>query len=99
MIAWLAKPLPLAPAPSRLPHERGSGQERYDVAHACGHMTKYRAAQIELSQLRRLEIASVAEATTLLLLLGLAVPLKHLGGWSMGVHVAGPVHGLAFLAY
>jgi integral membrane protein len=62
-------------------------------------MTKYRAAQMELSQLRLLEIASVAEATTLLLLLGLAVPLKHLGGWNTGVHVVGPIHGLAFLAY
>ena len=66
---------------------------------AGGGMTASRAAEIELSQLRRLEIASFAEATTLLLLLGLAVPLKHLGGWDMGVRVMGPVHGLAFLGY
>jgi len=62
-------------------------------------MTQDQAAQIELAQLRRLEIASCAEATTLLLLLGLAAPLKHLDGWDMGVRVMGPVHGLAFLAY
>lgn len=54
---------------------------------------------IELAQLRRLEIVSTAEATTLLLLVGVAVPLKHLGGWNAGVRVMGPVHGLAFLAY
>ncbi len=56
-------------------------------------------AQTELAQLRRLEIASCAEAATLLLLVGLAVPLKHLGGWDIGVRAMGPVHGLAFLAY
>ena len=55
--------------------------------------------EIELVQLRRLEFASFAEATTLILLLAVAVPLKHLGGWPMAVHVMGPVHGLAFLAY
>lgn len=54
---------------------------------------------VELAQLHRLEIASIAEATTLILLIGLAVPLKHLGGWSLGVTVMGPVHGLAFAAY
>jgi integral membrane protein len=71
---------------------------RRDAARADG-MTADRAVDIELSQLRRLEIASFAEATTLLLLLGVAVPLKHLGGWDMGVRVMGPVHGLAFVAY
>jgi integral membrane protein len=54
---------------------------------------------IELAQLRRLEVASVAEATTLLLLVLAAVPLKHLGGWELGVRLMGPIHGLAFLAY
>jgi integral membrane protein len=55
--------------------------------------------QIELTQLLRLEIASCAEAATLLVLLFVAVPLKHLGGWDVGVRVMGPVHGLTFLAY
>ncbi len=53
----------------------------------------------ELAQLRRLKIASLAEATTLLLLVAVAVPLKHLASWSFGVRIMGPVHGLAFVAY
>jgi integral membrane protein len=54
---------------------------------------------LETTQLRQLEIASFAEATTLILLLLIAVPLKHFSGWNFGVKVMGPVHGLAFLAY
>ncbi|SAI49565.1 integral membrane protein [Bordetella ansorpii] len=53
----------------------------------------------ELAQLRRLELVSVLEGTTLLLLVFMAVPLKHLGGWPYGVQALGPVHGLAFVAY
>lgn len=53
----------------------------------------------ERAQLRRLEVASAIEAVTLLLLVGLAVPLKHLGGWAPGVMVMGAVHGLAFVAF
>lgn len=51
------------------------------------------------ARLRQLAYASVAEGTTLLLLLGVAVPLKHLGGWPLAVQVMGPVHGFAFLLY
>jgi integral membrane protein len=54
---------------------------------------------VEIIQLRQLEIASFAEATTLILLMLIAVPLKHFAGWNLGVKVMGPVHGLAFLAY
>lgn len=54
---------------------------------------------IERAQLRRLEIASFAEATTLVLLVCVAVPLKHLAGYPAGVRIMGPVHGLAFLGY
>jgi integral membrane protein len=53
----------------------------------------------ELAQIRRLEVVSIAEATTLVLLVVLAVPLKHLGGWELGVRLMGPIHGLAFVAY
>ncbi len=53
----------------------------------------------ELQQLRRLEIVSAAEAGTLILLVLVAVPLKHLAGWEPGVRIMGPVHGMAFLAY
>lgn len=49
--------------------------------------------------LRHLRLASALEGTTLLLLLGLAVPLKHLAGWPQAVSVLGPVHGAAFLFF
>lgn len=62
-------------------------------------MTTSEINRMEVAQLRRLEIMSIAEATTLLVLVGLAVPLKYLGGWEMGVRIMGPIHGLAFLAY
>lgn len=53
----------------------------------------------ESTQLRWLGILSVLEATTLVLLIAVAVPVKHLAGWNAAVHVMGPVHGLAFLGY
>jgi integral membrane protein len=52
-----------------------------------------------LAQLRQLELASLAEAATLSILVLVAVPLKHLGGWDLGVRVLGPLHGFAFVAY
>lgn len=55
--------------------------------------------ELERAQLRRLRIASLGEATTLLLLVGVAVPLKHLAGQPLGVRLMGPVHGLMFLIY
>ena len=54
---------------------------------------------LETAQLRRLELASLIEATTLVLLICVAVPLKHLAGLPVAVAVMGPVHGLAFLAF
>ena len=53
----------------------------------------------ERVQLRVLKAACLVEGTTLLLLVLIAVPLKHFGGWPAGVQVMGPVHGLAFMAY
>ncbi len=55
--------------------------------------------RIEFAQLRRLKIVSFIEATTLVLLVCIAVPLKHLAGYPIGVRVMGPVHGLVFLTY
>lgn len=55
--------------------------------------------KIELAQLRRLKVVSLLEGTTLLLLVLVAVPLKHLAGWKTASSIMGPVHGLAFLAY
>ena len=57
------------------------------------------ARRDELGQLRRLEMVAFVEATTLLLLLCVAVPLKHVAGIGSVVHVMGPVHGVAFLTY
>jgi integral membrane protein len=47
----------------------------------------------------RLRLAGLVEGTTLLLLIGAAVPLKRLAGWPEGVSLLGPVHGLVFLLY
>ena len=55
--------------------------------------------RLELAQLRWLEVASLVEATTLVLLVGVAVPLRHLAGLPGAVKVLGPLHGLAFAAY
>jgi integral membrane protein len=52
----------------------------------------------ERAQIRRLSIASLLEASTLIVLVFVAVPLKHLAGWSAAVAIVGPVHGVAFLA-
>lgn len=51
------------------------------------------------SALLRLRWMSWLEGTTLLLLIGVAVPLKRLAGWPQGVSLLGPVHGIAFLFY
>lgn len=53
----------------------------------------------EGAQLRRLEIVSLVEATTLLCLVLIAVPLKHIAGLPLASSILGPVHGLAFLTY
>jgi integral membrane protein len=50
-------------------------------------------------QLGRMRIASILEATTLAVLVFVAVPLKHAFGMPEVVSVMGPVHGLAFLFY
>ncbi len=57
------------------------------------------ARRDERLQLRRLEIASFAEASTLVLLVCVAVPLKHLAGHGEAVRVMRSLHGLTFLTY
>lgn len=47
----------------------------------------------------RLRIAAWLEGLTLLILLFIAVPLKHLAGHAGVVSAMGPVHGVAFLFY
>ncbi len=53
-------------------------------------------------QKRRLGLmrwASLAEATTLILLVAVAMPLKYWAGMPQAVQIIGPVHGAAFVAY
>lgn len=54
---------------------------------------------IEGAQLRRMRLVSLFEGTTLVVLVGVAVPLKHLAGYPTATTVMGPIHGVAFLIY
>lgn len=53
----------------------------------------------ELGQLRRMRAVSILEGATLLLLLGVGVPLKHLAGLPIATSIMGPIHGIAFILY
>ncbi len=53
----------------------------------------------DVAQIRRLRLASFIEATTLLILLLVAVPLKHAFGYALATRIMGPVHGAAVMAY
>lgn len=55
--------------------------------------------RLEHQQLKRLEIMSLVEATTLVLLVFVTAPAKHLLDWPLGSRLLGPVHGVAFLVY
>jgi len=55
--------------------------------------------KINVSLLDQLKLASIIEASTLALLVCVAVPLKHLWDWPTGVRAMGPLHGLAFIFY
>ncbi|MDH0867654.1 DUF3817 domain-containing protein [Mitsuaria sp. GD03876] len=46
-----------------------------------------------------LRLLCLLEAFTLLALVLVAVPLKHLAGLPLAVSVMGPIHGMAFLAF
>ncbi|MBV9561475.1 MAG: DUF3817 domain-containing protein [Bradyrhizobium sp.] len=48
---------------------------------------------------RAVRLLAIAEALTLLTLIFIAVPLKHIGGIRQATTVLGPVHGLTFLAF
>lgn len=58
-----------------------------------------RAAEGERAQVRLLRLASIVEGATLLVLLFLAVPAKHVFGYPEATEVVGPMHGVAFVAY
>jgi len=53
----------------------------------------------EHRQLRWMRAVSLLEGSTLLALVLVAVPLKHLAGVPMATRIMGPIHGLAFLLY
>lgn len=53
----------------------------------------------ELRQLGRMRAVSYLEGSTLLLLLGVAAPLKHIAGYPIATAIMGPAHGLAFVVY
>jgi integral membrane protein len=53
----------------------------------------------ERTQLRRMRLASLLEGVTLVSLLFVAVPLKHVAGYPTATSVMGPIHGMAFLLY
>ncbi|WP_372398908.1 DUF3817 domain-containing protein [Azospirillum sp. HJ39] len=55
--------------------------------------------QEDRRQMLRMRTACLVEGGTLLLLLFVAVPLKHLAGFPDAVRAMGPIHGLAFLTY
>lgn len=55
--------------------------------------------QMLKSPLGRLRLLGLLEGLSLLLLLGVAVPLKHLYHDATLVRVLGPVHGLLFLLF
>ncbi|MGO3869738.1 hypothetical protein CLH39_10155 [Alcaligenes faecalis] len=51
------------------------------------------------SRVAQLRFFCLVEAVTLLTLLFIAVPLKHLAGYPLGVSVIGPIHGFVFLVF
>jgi integral membrane protein len=61
--------------------------------------TTQAATAEDLALIRRLRLVSLVEASTLLVLLLVAVPLKHAFGYAWATKIMGPVHGAAFVAY
>jgi integral membrane protein len=53
----------------------------------------------DLNQLRRMRLVSLLEGATLVILILVAVPLRHIGGYRIATMIMGPVHGTAFLLY
>lgn len=51
------------------------------------------------SLLPRFRRVALLEGVSFLLLLGVAMPLKYLADWPLGVRVVGLAHGVLFIAY
>ncbi|MEZ2296421.1 DUF3817 domain-containing protein [Variovorax sp. RCC_210] len=67
------------------------------MTHGDGVVREDRAGRVRW--LKLLRGLGLAEGVTLVFLLGVAVPMKHLAGAPGLVSAAGPVHGLVFLCY
>lgn len=52
-----------------------------------------------MSPIRAFRIIALAEGTSFLILLCIAMPMKYMMGMPMAVRVAGSIHGLLFLLY
>lgn len=61
--------------------------------------TETTARTDERNQLRRMRLVSLLEGATLVALLFVAVPLKHIAGHPAATSIIGPIHGMAFLLY
>ena len=61
--------------------------------------TETTARTDERDQLRRMRLVSLLEGATLVALLFVAVPLKHIAGHPAATSIIGPIHGMAFLLY
>lgn len=49
--------------------------------------------------LSRLRLIGLLEGCTLVILVAIAVPLRHLAGFPIATRIMGPIHGLAFVLY
>jgi len=49
--------------------------------------------------MRRLKLVTAIEAATLVVLVFIAVPLKHIANYSLLVSILGPIHGMAFVTF
>lgn len=52
-----------------------------------------------MNTVKALRYVSIAEASSFILLLAVAMPLKYGAGTPQGVQLMGPIHGMLFLAY
>ena len=52
-----------------------------------------------MTALRRLRLVALLEGSSFLVLLFVAMPLKYLAGFPLGVRIVGMVHGLLFLMF
>lgn len=62
-----------------------------------GAMEKAAASKIDRRYLQWLRRVGLIEGTSTLILFGIAMPLKYLGGMPLAVSIVGSLHGLLFL--